>query len=146
MKACRCLASFLPVSVFIIPCNQKHTYKYERKEKKSKVYAGRRGSWEALDRPMASRPLEGVQFQGRGGGKGQVGRFLRLLLFLKQPRTSMMQCGQHGSGLTLAKESVFCACRQVSRASERLSVRRLQHGRFSNQQSLCPSPYRVFMQ
>ena len=39
------------------------------KEKKRKVYAGRRGLWEALDRPMASRPLEGVKFQ-RGGGGG----------------------------------------------------------------------------
>ena len=37
---------------------------------KRKVSAGGRGLWEALDRPMASRPLKGVS----GGGEVGVGR------------------------------------------------------------------------
>ena len=39
-------------------------------QQKRKVYAGRRGLWEALDRPMASRPLEGVQVEEGGRGRG----------------------------------------------------------------------------
>ena len=34
--------------------------------KKIKVYAGRHGVWEALDRPMASRPLKGFTLGGHG--------------------------------------------------------------------------------
>lgn len=34
----------------------------ERKEKR-KVYAGRHGLWEVLDRPMASWPLKGAPFK-----------------------------------------------------------------------------------
>ena len=35
-------------------------YVAQQQEKKRKVYANKHGLWEALDRPMASRPLEGV--------------------------------------------------------------------------------------
>ena len=38
-------------------CKSVHAYR-----KKRKVYAGRRGGWEALDRPTASQPLTGVVF------------------------------------------------------------------------------------
>ena len=32
----------------------------KKKKKERQVYADRRGSWQALDRPMASRPIKGV--------------------------------------------------------------------------------------
>ena len=38
-----------------------------------KQSAGRHGFWEALDRPMASRPLNGVQSLGGGWGGGEGG-------------------------------------------------------------------------
>ena len=40
----------------------------QQQEKKRKVYASKCGSWEALDRPMASRPLKGVQLGEKGEG------------------------------------------------------------------------------
>lgn len=39
-------------------------------EKKRKVYAGRHGLWEVLDRPMASRPVTGGLVRGNGKGEG----------------------------------------------------------------------------
>ena len=41
-------------------------------EKKRKVYAGRRGLWEALHRPIAYRPLKGLR-GGEGDGEVKLG-------------------------------------------------------------------------
>ena len=55
------------VLLCLVAHTQSHTMASPWIRCERKVYAGRPGLWEALDRPLASQPLEGVWFLvGRG--------------------------------------------------------------------------------